>query len=176
MSFISRLSRYQSLCNAEEGAALDARIPVGASGTPPLDGCTLDPLAMLAPMADVEQLWQDMYLRVSVIEILQDPPPAPALPGHLCEVCLDAPAVQLQPAPWGGAMGMCAACAGGPPVPPPMTEAQWTQLDHALTQRYLAHRYAVHQEHSLPCGYCRSLESLRLGLCDFYVATEETSV
>ena len=33
------------------------------------------------------------------------------LPGHLCEQCLDAPAVHLQPAPWGGERGICAACA-----------------------------------------------------------------
>jgi hypothetical protein len=36
-------------------------------------------------------------------------PPCP--PGHLCEGCLDAPAVGLQPAPWGGEMGVCAGCA-----------------------------------------------------------------
>lgn len=35
--------------------------------------------------------------------------PAP-LPGHLCEDCFDAPAVLLAPAPWGGDMGICAAC------------------------------------------------------------------
>jgi hypothetical protein len=40
----------------------------------------------------------------------QTPPPATSLPGHLCEVCLDAPAVQLHPAPWGGEMGVCATC------------------------------------------------------------------
>jgi len=34
-----------------------------------------------------------------------------ALPGHLCEVCLDAPATRLQPAPWGGEMGVCDTCA-----------------------------------------------------------------
>jgi hypothetical protein len=33
------------------------------------------------------------------------------LPGHRCEVCLDAPAVRLQPTSWGGEMGVCAACA-----------------------------------------------------------------
>lgn len=44
-------------------------------------------------------------------------PPAP--PGSLCEVCLDAPAVALAPAPWGGERGVCAACATGTPVPPP---------------------------------------------------------
>src|SRR5690242_7279238 len=29
-----------------------------------------------------------------------------SIPGHLCEVCLDAPATRLQPAPWGGEMGL----------------------------------------------------------------------
>ena len=36
------------------------------------------------------------------------------IPGHLCEVCLDAPAVAVMPAPWGGEMGVCAACGGLP--------------------------------------------------------------
>jgi hypothetical protein len=35
-----------------------------------------------------------------------------SLPGHLCEVCLDAPAVHLRPASWGGEMGVCEACHG----------------------------------------------------------------
>ena len=34
----------------------------------------------------------------------------PPLPGFLCERCLDAPAVLVQPAPGGGEMGVCAAC------------------------------------------------------------------
>jgi hypothetical protein len=40
------------------------------------------------------------------------------MPGHLCEICLDAPAVTVVPAPWGGEMGVCAACAGLPPAEP----------------------------------------------------------
>ena len=32
------------------------------------------------------------------------------LVGHICEHCFDAPAVLVQPAPWGGEMGVCAAC------------------------------------------------------------------
>ena len=32
------------------------------------------------------------------------------LVGHMCEHCFDAPAVLVQPAPWGGEMGVCAAC------------------------------------------------------------------
>jgi len=43
---------------------------------------------------------------------------ASPMPGHLCEVCLDAPAVAFVPAPWGGEMGSCAACAGLPPAEP----------------------------------------------------------
>ena len=35
----------------------------------------------------------------------------PPIPGHLCEICLDALATRLQPAPWGGEMGVCEACA-----------------------------------------------------------------
>jgi hypothetical protein len=31
------------------------------------------------------------------------------LPGYLCEQCQDAPAVQWQPAPWSGEMGVCLA-------------------------------------------------------------------
>ena len=41
----------------------------------------------------------------------------PDLTGYLCEQCLDAPAVALVPAPWGGEMGVCEAC-GGLPVRP----------------------------------------------------------
>lgn len=41
-----------------------------------------------------------------------------SIPGHLCEVCLDAPAVAFVPAPWGGEMGVCAACGGLPPAEP----------------------------------------------------------
>jgi hypothetical protein len=32
------------------------------------------------------------------------------LPGYLCGRCQDAPAVQWQPTPEGGEMGVCAAC------------------------------------------------------------------
>ena len=49
----------------------------------------------------------------------QRPSEAPPIPGHLCEVCLDAPATGLQPAPWGGEMGVCEACtaSGGTQLP-----------------------------------------------------------
>jgi hypothetical protein len=38
------------------------------------------------------------------------------LVGHICEHCFDAPAVLVQPAPWGGEMGVCAACQQAPPA------------------------------------------------------------
>jgi hypothetical protein len=38
--------------------------------------------------------------------------PSP-LPGYLCELCQDAPAVQWQPTPEGREIGVCAACAAG---------------------------------------------------------------
>ena len=40
----------------------------------------------------------------------------PPLVGYLCERCLDAPALLVQPAPWGGEMGICAACQPAPPA------------------------------------------------------------
>jgi hypothetical protein len=40
----------------------------------------------------------------------------PPLVGYLCERCLDAPALLVQPAPWGGEMGVCAACQQAPPA------------------------------------------------------------
>jgi hypothetical protein len=48
---------------------------------------------------------------------------ATPLPGHLCEQCLDAPAVAVVPAPWGGEMGICEACAGLPPAVPAAPQA-----------------------------------------------------
>ena len=33
------------------------------------------------------------------------------LAGQVCEHCLDAPALILQPAPWGGERGVCTVCA-----------------------------------------------------------------
>jgi hypothetical protein len=34
-----------------------------------------------------------------------------SLAGHSCEICFDAPAIGVQPAPWGGEMGGCGTCA-----------------------------------------------------------------
>jgi hypothetical protein len=45
-----------------------------------------------------------------------DPLAVPA--GSICEVCLDAPALAVVPAPWGGDMGICARCLTPKPAPP----------------------------------------------------------
>src|SRR2546422_6579672 len=49
-------------------------------------------------------------LRIAEVQDGQAPPAPPPLPGHLCEQCLDAPAVLVVPTPGGGDMGICAAC------------------------------------------------------------------
>jgi len=49
-------------------------------------------------------------LRIAEVREVPAPPVPPPLPGHLCEQCLDAPAVMVVPAPWGGDMGICASC------------------------------------------------------------------
>ena len=41
--------------------------------------------------------------------------------GYLCEQCLDAPAVAVVPAPWGGEMGVCETCGELPPARPAAT-------------------------------------------------------
>jgi hypothetical protein len=63
-----------------------------------------------------EQGHTAMVYRVRAALAVAPLPPAP--PGSLCEACLDAPAVALAPAPWGGERGVCAACApDAPPAP-----------------------------------------------------------
>jgi len=49
-------------------------------------------------------------LRIAEVRVTKAPPVVHPLPGHLCEQCLDAPAVVIVPAPWGGDMGICDAC------------------------------------------------------------------
>ena len=44
--------------------------------------------------------------------------------GHICEHCFDAPAVLVQPAPWGGEMGVCAACQLAPPADDEASQAR----------------------------------------------------
>jgi hypothetical protein len=68
---------------------------------------------MSEPMRDPMQRQLTSGRRITAYALLpgaQRPPHETPIPGHLCEVCLDAPAVHLRPAPWGGEMGVCEAC------------------------------------------------------------------
>ena len=52
-------------------------------------------------------------LRIAEIREVQAPPAPTPLPGHLCEACLDAPAVLVVPAPGGWGHGdLCRLSAG----------------------------------------------------------------
>jgi len=62
------------------------------------------------PGAGTPRTRRRLPLRIAEIQEVQVPPAPPPLPGHLCEECLDAPAVLVAPAPGGGDMGICAAC------------------------------------------------------------------
>ena len=75
---------------------------------------------MSEPMRDPmrRQLTSGRRSIAALLPEAQRPSNESPMPGHLCEVCLDAPAVAVVPAPWGGEMGVCAACAGLPPTVP----------------------------------------------------------
>ena len=46
---------------------------------------------------------------IESVRVVREDTPTP-LPGYLCETCLDAPAIAVVPAPWGGEMGVCRTC------------------------------------------------------------------
>jgi len=76
---------------------------------------------MSEPMRDPMQRQLTSGRHITPAALLPGAPsasPETSIPGHLCEVCLDAPAVAFVAAPWGGEMGVCAACAGRPPDVP----------------------------------------------------------
>src|SRR2546427_11667444 len=62
------------------------------------------------PRAETPQTHRRLPLRIAEVREVQASPAPTPLPGHLCEECLDAPAVLVVPAPGGGDMGICAAC------------------------------------------------------------------
>src|SRR5215831_5161625 len=63
-----------------------------------------------APEARMPPTRRRLPLRIAEVREVPAPPAPTPLPGHLCEQCLDAPAVLVVPAPEGGDMGICAAC------------------------------------------------------------------
>jgi hypothetical protein len=62
------------------------------------------------PEAGTPRTRRRLPLRIAEIQEGSAPLAPPPLPGHLCEACLDAPAVLVVPAPGGGDMGICADC------------------------------------------------------------------
>src|SRR2546427_10995344 len=68
------------------------------------------------PRAETPQTHRRLPLRIAEVREVQDPPAPTPLPGHLCEQCLEAPAVLVVPAPGGGDMGIGAACQQAPAV------------------------------------------------------------
>ena len=62
------------------------------------------------PGAGTPRTRRRLPLRIAEVREVQVSPAPTPLPGHLCEQCLDAPAVLVVPAPEGGDMGICVAC------------------------------------------------------------------
>jgi|SRR6267378_7079080 len=71
------------------------------------------------------------------------------LTGYLCEQCLDALAVAFVPAPWGGEMGICAACGGLDPAMPASPCAQ-----HPLDRAHSPTPARYGQTVAVMCGVC----------------------
>jgi hypothetical protein len=62
------------------------------------------------PGAGTPRTRRRLPLRIAEVREVQASPAPMPLPGHLCEQCLDAPAVLVVPAPEGKDMGICVAC------------------------------------------------------------------
>jgi len=87
-------------------------------------------------------------LRIAEVWEVQAPPVPTPLPGHLCEQCLDAPAVLVVPAPGGGDMGICTSChqtTAGAALPVLTAAAGQQTLWHPIrdADRLAAYRAAV---------------------------------
>jgi hypothetical protein len=104
---------------------------------------------MSEPMRDPMWRQRTSGRRITATALLPGAPsasPETSIPGHLCEVCLDAPAVAFVLAPWGGEMGVCAACAGLPPA----GECERHPLDRAHSPMPARYGPTV----AVTCGVC----------------------
>ena len=100
------------------------------------------------------------------------PVPQP-LPGHLCEQCLDAPAVVIVPAPWGGEMGVCDTCHQAPAVAalPILTAEEGQQtIWHTIRDPERLAAYRVAATVPLPAWWdrCVSTAPARVCACGSY--------
>jgi hypothetical protein len=107
-------------------------------------------------------------LRIAEVREGQAPPAPTPLPGHLCEQCLDAPAVLVVPAPGGGDMGICADCQQAAAIAtlPVLTAAKGQQtLRHPIrdADRLAAYRAAARVP--LPAWWDRCVATAPARVC-----------
>ena len=119
------------------------------------------------PGAGTPRTRRRLPLHIAEIQEVQTPPAPPPLPGHLCEACLDAPAVLVVPAPGGGDMGICADCQRATAIAtlPVLTAAAGQQtLWHPIrdADRLAAYRAAVG---TLPAWWDRCVASAPAQVC-----------
>ena len=101
------------------------------------------------------------------------PPVAQPIPGHLCEECLDAPAVALVSAPWGGQMGVCDPCQQARAVAtlPVLTAREGQQtIWHTIDAPDLLAAYRAAAATPLPTWWdrCVSAAPARVCVCGSY--------
>ncbi len=122
-----------------------------------------------------ETLSDRPYIPLHVAEVreVKAPPGPQPLPGHLCEQCLDAPAVVVVPAPWGGEMGGCDACRQVPAVAalPILTAEEGQQtIWHTIRDPERLAAYRVAATVPLPAWWdrCVSTAPARVCACGSY--------
>jgi hypothetical protein len=99
--------------NSPEGRAQDRREvqEPGGQGAAPAGHTRTAACWRASPAVPLLQDAFTIALRRRVAQrVARDDGARQPLVGHICECCLDAPALLVQPAPWGGEMGVCAAC------------------------------------------------------------------
>ena len=112
-------------------------------------------------------------LRIAEVRAITAPPVAQPIPGHLCEQCLDAPAVVLVSAPWGGQMGVCDQCQQARVVAalPVLTAREGQQtIWHTIGDSDHLATYRATAEIPLPAWWdrCVSAAPARVCVCGSY--------
>jgi len=112
-------------------------------------------------------------LRIAEVREVKAPPVPQPLPGHLCEQCLDASAVVVVPAPWGGEMGVCDTCHQAPAVAalPILTAEEGQQtIWHTIHAPERLAAYRVAATVPLPAWWdrCVSTAPARVCACGSY--------
>jgi hypothetical protein len=119
------------------------------------------------PRAETSRTRRRLPLRIVEVQEVQVSPVPTPLPGHLCEQCLDAPAVLVVPAPGGGDMGICTSCqqaAAAAALPVLTTDAGQQTLWHPIRD---ADRLAAYRAASgpLPAWWDRCVATAPARVC-----------